>query len=89
MDESSWTWPEMRGLPVHDVNGARLGRVHDAHDGVLRVTLDEAVARRLDVRGTLLIVPFREITDADDHDVTLREEGVYLAHPGSRPRLEE
>ena len=36
--------------------------------------------------GALLDVPLGNIVDADDHEVTLSEEGEYLAHPGLIPR---
>lgn len=84
MDESDWEWPPLVGMPVHDVNGARLGRVAAVAEGVLRVEVPPGVARRLDLGSHVLEVPLREIVDADDHDVTLREEGRFLAHPEER-----
>lgn len=84
MDESEWAWPPLVGVPVRDVNGARLGRVVEVVGGSLRVEVPRGVAARLALGSGVLEVPLREIVEADDHDVTLREEGRFLAHPEER-----
>jgi len=77
--------PDARGLPVLDVNGTFVGRVSAIEPGALDVALRGRVARKLHAPEHLH-VPLREVIDADDHAVTLREEAAYLARPETRPR---
>lgn len=78
-DEAAWTWGEdLVGLRVYDVNGKRMGRVAAVEMGALDVDLR---------KGGRLRVPLADVIDADDHDVTLRDEARYLARPELRPTL--
>lgn len=88
MSESSWNWSDLHtGLRVVDVAGRVLGRVRDADPTTdhIDVTLRERIARKFDAPGRIVAIPFGDIVDADDHEVTLSEEAPFILHPERRP----
>jgi hypothetical protein len=82
---ADWSWPPLEGLPVVDANGVKLGWVDRVEGDHLRVELRGRVERRLRVASHVLAVPLASVVDADDHEVTLREEAAYLARPEATP----
>lgn len=87
MTESSWSWLDIQaGLPVVDLHGRVLGRVHhvDVDARHVSVRLSRGIARRFDAPARVL-VPTDDIVDADDHEVTLNEEAAFILHPEQRP----
>lgn len=84
MTETSWEWPDTLGLKVYDVNGFALGRVAATHASGIDVALSERAAKRLHAFGRVVGVPFADVVDADEHEVTLREEGRFVVHPRDR-----
>jgi hypothetical protein len=87
MDEPILWGVRVSGLPVVDVNGARLGTVValEPEGRVLDVELSPSAAHRYRADRGVLQVPVGEVVDVDDHAVTLREEGAFLVHPDLTP----
>ncbi len=87
MSESSWEIPKsVVGTRVYDVNGERLGRVAEV-DPVrreLKVEIAPREALRIDAPSAYARIAFDEIVDADENEVTLREEARSLVHPERR-----
>ena len=82
-----WSYgPNLVGDRVYDVNGRRIGRVAGVHPETASfdVELNGRAARTLHARGRFVRIPFRDVVDADDHDVTLDEEARFLVHPELR-----
>lgn len=74
---------------AYDVNGHHLGRITLTREAggelfSFDILLDERAKREVDASGDFLTVDPEEVV-ATDFDVSLAEEGLFLAHPERAP----